>query len=191
MSVAIMNKLGLVVPKNKEKASESSSCVAGHKRLSEDLLRAPDGTAPARAHLVLAAGGRLGGGVAVRLALAPEEVVVRPILVDGGRLGVVVPRGLVLDVGGGRLGDGERLGAQGHLVEVVPVGAEGEDVGAVVGLVDRRVDGVVGRAVGRGEADGAVVRPGALLEGVARRGADAEARGRGGRLDVSRGSEVV
>lgn len=55
----------------------------------------------------------------------------------------MVPRRLVLYVVGGRGRDGEGFLAERDLVDVVPVRAEREVVGAV-DLVHCRVDGVVG-----------------------------------------------
>lgn len=64
----------------------------------------------------------------------------------------MVARWVILDLVGGCLCDGQGFGTEGHLVDVTPVGAEGEIVGAIQ-LVDCGVYGVVGTSIRGGEAD--------------------------------------
>lgn len=108
-------------------------------------IRPSNVTTPTRPHFVLAASSRLGSVVAIRLPFAPEQVVVVTVQVNGRRLGIVVARWLILDIVGGRGGDGECFGPQGDLVNVLPVGAKGEVVGPI-DLVHGGVYGVVGGA---------------------------------------------
>lgn len=108
-------------------------------------IRASNSTTPTSSHFILSASSRLGSVIAIRLSFTPEQVVVVTIQVNRRCLGIVVSRWLILDVVGGSGCDSERLGPEGDLVDVLPVGAKGEVVGPV-DLVHGGVYSVVGRA---------------------------------------------
>lgn len=84
-------------------------------------VRASDSRASTGSNLIFTASSGHRGVVSVRLAFAPEKVIVVAVFVDGGRLGVVIPGWLILYVTRGGFGDGEGFRAESDLVDVVPV----------------------------------------------------------------------
>lgn len=121
--------------------------------------------------ILIARGREVGGRVAASTGREEEVIEISPLELVAAFHGAAT--GGVLGEVGGAAGDAEGRVGHGDLEDVVPVGAEGEE-GDGVGVVleEVAVDAVVGRA--GGDADAAVVGPGAGVHGLG--GGDSDVR---------------